>query len=240
MSKPKIIVLCGSTKYVQIMSVIGWLLERDEGAIVMGLHLLPWWYPNIENIPDHLAEHEDCKEHCDSLHMRKIDMADEVFVVNKDHYIGNSTRREIEHAQSRDLPLRWYTDDQVGGMVEDMLSDEMQINNEHKAFIDMFNHISEDVNHTATEKGWWLGMDNDAEKICLMHSELSEALEALRHHNPLDDKVPKFKGVETELADTIIRIMDFAFEKNHRVAEALIAKMLFNKTREYKHSGKKF
>lgn len=115
MKKQKVIVLCGSTRYVQIMAVVGWLLERDEGAIVMGLHLLPWWYPNIENIPDHLAEHEDCKEHCDNLHMRKIDLADEVYVVNKDDYIGNSTRREIEYAQSKGVPLRWFTsgDDKV-------------------------------------------------------------------------------------------------------------------------------
>jgi hypothetical protein len=110
MNKPKVIVLCGSTKYVQIMAVIGWLLEKEEGAIVLGLHLLPWWYPNIDNIPDHLAEHENCKEKLDELHMRKIDLADEVFVVNQHGYIGNSTTREIEYAYSLGLPFRWYCD----------------------------------------------------------------------------------------------------------------------------------
>lgn len=114
MHKPKVIVLCGSTKYVQIMAVVGWLLERDEGAIVMGLHLLPWWYPNIENIPDHLAEYEDCKEHCDNLHMRKIDRANEIFVVNQHGYIGNSTKREIEYAESLGIPFRWYCDHKDG------------------------------------------------------------------------------------------------------------------------------
>ncbi len=114
MNKPKVIVLCGSTKYVQIMAVVGWLLERDEGAIVMGLHLLPWWYPDIDNIPDHLAEHEHCKKHCDNLHMRKIDLADEIFVVNQHGYIGNSTGREIAYAESLGLPFRWYCDQLTG------------------------------------------------------------------------------------------------------------------------------
>lgn len=119
MKKPKVIVLCGSTKYVQIMAVVGWLLERDEGAIVMGLHLLPYWYPNCP--PDHLAEHENVKEQLDELHMRKIDLADEIFVVNRDHYIGNSTKREIEYAQSKGLPLRWYTEDPLKETIEAMI-----------------------------------------------------------------------------------------------------------------------
>ena len=115
MNKPKVIVLCGSTKYVQIMAVVGWLLERDEGAIVMGLHLLPWWYPNCP--PDHLAEHENVKEQLDELHMRKIDLADEVFVVNQNGYIGNSTCRETEYAQSLGLKCRWYCDLKLGDKV---------------------------------------------------------------------------------------------------------------------------
>ena len=56
------------------MAVCAWLIERDEGAITMGLHLLPQWYCKNE-IPDHLAEHEGVAEKMDELHMRKIDMA---------------------------------------------------------------------------------------------------------------------------------------------------------------------
>jgi len=81
---------------------------------------------------------------------------------------------------------------------------------------------------------------NDGEMIALMHSELSEALEALRHGNPPDDKVPEFSGVEAELADVIIRIFDLASQRGWRVAEALVAKMEMNKGRSVKHGGKLF
>jgi hypothetical protein len=104
---PKVIVLCGSSKYVAIMSVCAWLLERDEGAITMSLHLLPQWYA-VEDISDHLAEHEGVSEQMDELHLRKIDLADEIFVVNCNGYVGLSTRKEINYAMKKRLPIRWY------------------------------------------------------------------------------------------------------------------------------------
>jgi NTP pyrophosphatase (non-canonical NTP hydrolase) len=72
-----------------------------------------------------------------------------------------------------------------------------------------------------------------------MHSELSEALEAIRHGNPPDDKIPAFSGLEAELADVIIRIMDTAAHKQLRIGEAIIEKIRFNRTRPYRHGGKK-
>lgn len=107
-------------------------------------------------------------------------------------------------------------------------------------FIYAFNAISEGVHKTAREKGWWDKPRNDAEMIALMHSELSEALEAIRHGNPPDDKIPEFSGAEAELADVIIRIMDSAKGRGWRVAEALIAKIAYNTTRPKMHGGKKF
>ena len=116
--KPKVIVLCGSSRFCEIMAVCAWLLERDENAITMGLHLLPWWYATNEEIPSHLAEHEGVAEQMDELHLRKIDLATEIFVVNVNHYIGDSTRREIEYAKEKGLPIRWFTDDPLGADVQ--------------------------------------------------------------------------------------------------------------------------
>ena len=92
--------------------------------------------------------------------------------------------------------------------------------------------------HGANVKaGWWSDITtgerkerNNGELIALMHSELSEALEADRK-NLMDDKLPHRKGIEVELADALIRIFDFAGGRNLDLAGALIEKMEYNAKR---------
>lgn len=89
----------------------------------------------------------------------------------------------------------------------------------------------------AKRAGWWNDPAtgepkdrNDGELIALMHSELSEALEGLRKDRN-DDHLPHRKSVEVELADTLIRIFDYAGARNLDLAGAVIEKLAFNQRR---------
>lgn len=94
------------------------------------------------------------------------------------------------------------------------------------------NKYIEECHAIATEKGWWDYERNDGELIALMHSELSEALEAMRNHSHKE-------AIAEELADCCIRIFDYCGARNVDLEKALLKKIDYNKTRPYRH-GKKF
>lgn len=100
--------------------------------------------------------------------------------------------------------------------------------------------LQTEIHENAKNKGWWDEERNDGEIIALMHSELSEALEWIRDGNPPSDHIPDFSGVEEELADLIIRILDYAAGRGFNVADAVEAKMCFNEGRPFKHGHRKF
>jgi hypothetical protein len=97
---------------------------------------------------------------------------------------------------------------------------------------------AQDLAHrTARDAGWYLDPAtgepverNFGEVVALMHSELSEALEADRK-GLMDDKLPHRDGREVEFADCIIRILDTAAALGLDVAGALIEKNRFNRER---------
>jgi hypothetical protein len=114
--REKIITICGSSRFIDLMAVCSWIIERDEQAIAMSLHLLPGWYAG--SIEHHLAESQGVADAMDELHLRKIEMSDEIFVVDVDGYIGESTSREIAHAERLGKKIRRLSSDAVRVTIE--------------------------------------------------------------------------------------------------------------------------
>jgi NTP pyrophosphatase (non-canonical NTP hydrolase) len=95
-----------------------------------------------------------------------------------------------------------------------------------------------EVHRTAVEHGWWESPRPVGEVLMLMVTELAEAMEAYRSGNPESEKIPGFSQMEEELADVVIRLLDFAGGENLNIEGALIAKMAYNEKRPYRHGGK--
>lgn len=96
---PKIICLCGSTRFTEAMLILQWELTK-RGFIVLSWCALPDSYFKGED-RHHVGDQEGVKEIVDEVHLRKIDLADEVHILNIGGYIGESTQNELNYAKEK-------------------------------------------------------------------------------------------------------------------------------------------
>ena len=101
------------------------------------------------------------------------------------------------------------------------------------------NDVADICHRIALDHGFWQDSQNFGEKIALIHTELSECLEAMRHGDGPDEHLPHHRNAEIELADAVIRIFDLAAHEHMDIGSAIIEKMRFNMSRPFKH-GKQF
>ena len=108
MNKTKVVCLCGSTKFTEQMLIKQWELTK-QGFIVLSWCALPNSYFENNNLKDqsHIGDQENIKELVDEVHKRKIDISDEILVININDYIGDSTKSEINYAIKHNKPVRW-------------------------------------------------------------------------------------------------------------------------------------
>lgn len=106
MEPPKIVCLCGSTRFKEAFELIN-MHETLKGHIVVTVGMFGHSdYPSgAKHICDDGNMDNARKQLLDRLHMRKIDLCDEVIVINVGGYIGQSTVNEIEYARSTGKPI---------------------------------------------------------------------------------------------------------------------------------------
>ena len=104
--KYKVITLCGSTRFKDAFMEAQKRLTL-EGNIVISVGL--FGHSGDNEVWEDMDEGTltRTKEMLDDMHKRKIDMADEIFVINVGGYIGSSTRSEIDYAKAIGRPVRY-------------------------------------------------------------------------------------------------------------------------------------
>ena len=105
----KVITLCGSTRFKKEFIEVQKKLTL-KGHIVISVGL--FGHSGDDEVWDGMDEDTltKTKEMLDDMHKRKIDMADEIYVINKGGYIGESTRSEIEYAKAHCKIINYYED----------------------------------------------------------------------------------------------------------------------------------
>jgi hypothetical protein len=101
--RPTIVCLCGSTRFSEAYREAN-LRETLAGKIVLSIGCE--WHGDQA-----LGLTEADKERLDALHLKKVELADEILVLNIGGYVGDSTRREIEYAKAQGKRVRYLSDE---------------------------------------------------------------------------------------------------------------------------------
>jgi hypothetical protein len=101
MNKPKVVCLCGSTRFMREFG----LANRERtlaGEIVLTVA--------VDFKEEPTSNPEADKDRLDRLHLRKIDLADHVLIINGEEYVGEGTQREIDYALARRKPVYYWSE----------------------------------------------------------------------------------------------------------------------------------
>lgn len=125
---------------------------------------------------------------------------------------------------------------------------------ENQPFRQTFRDLQDLMNEIAVTKGWHNPTKTFGEQVVMMHSELSEVIEAFREPNSNVAEVYTFEktihqmmvanytvkpeGVPIEFADLVIRMLDTCSHYNIDLIDAIILKALYNTTRPHRHGDK--
>lgn len=101
----KVVTLCGSTRFESDFAAVNQRLTL-EGCIVISLGMF-----SLPELADggEAADMTALRERLAQVHLQKIRMADEVYIIDPGGYLGESTRREIAHAESLGKPVRYLS-----------------------------------------------------------------------------------------------------------------------------------
>ncbi len=121
--RPPIVCLCGSTRFLDTFFEMGWKYTL-EGWIVLSI--------GVSNIADDQGGHgaeaigPDVADRLDELYLRKIDLADEIMILNVGGYIGESTLKELMYAQSIGKKIVFLENDPEPNNSVDTLGDKYE------------------------------------------------------------------------------------------------------------------
>lgn len=110
MTRPTIVCLCGSTRFYKDFMEHNYL-ETMKGNIVLSVGFYPHAVAEVHG--EGVGITPEQKEGLDQLHLRKVELADEVLVLNRDGYIGSSTARELAHARALGKRVRFLEEEQA-------------------------------------------------------------------------------------------------------------------------------